>query len=136
MLCTCCDTYLSFTNKWKFYFFVYPKCGFCRAYVQYCMDVISFSDKIFMGLIDVTAYIEITSRMFTCISFSRHSEGHAIIYSSWNIDSLLYFFLYSPFSVTFFTGVIDFYSFSTTIVTSNCLLHDAKYAPRCSRNMS
>lgn len=70
--------------------------------------------------------------MFSSMSFSRHAEGHAIIYTSRYIDDLFDFFLDSAFSMTFLAGIVYFYPCSRTLITDNGLLHNAKYTPRCS----
>lgn len=80
-----------------------------------------------MRLSHITCDIEITSVVFASMSFSCHSQGHTIVYTSWYIDSLFYFFLYPSLSMTFLAGIVDFCSCPTTFVTDDCLLHDTKY---------
>lgn len=70
--------------------------------------------------------------MFSSVSLSCHAESHSVIYTSWYIYCLFYLLFYSPFAMTFFAWVLNFYSLATTLITDDCLLHNSKYTSRCS----
>jgi hypothetical protein len=87
---------------------MYPDSCFRWADMEYCVDIISFAYEVLMGLSDMTSDIEISCSVFASMSFSSHSECHAIIDPCRYVDSLFDFFLYSAFTMTFTARIIDF----------------------------